>query len=75
MNETRTLPPVSLHGVVRLRYPTAKSMLDEIVKKLVSIDKNASEYCAEAVMDARHDLGVLADAKLYEPNTELQETK
>lgn len=67
--EPRDLPPVSLHGVVRLRYPTAQMKLAEIIDRLVEIDTNASEYCAEAVMDARHDLDVLAAGRLYVPNT------
>ena len=70
--EPRDLPPVSLHGVVRLRYPTAQMKLAEIIDRLVEIDTNASEYCAEAVMDARHDLDVLAAGRLYVPNPRRQ---
>lgn len=49
----------------KLRHISASLKLSEIIEKLEHIDSNAAEYCAESVLDARHDLEVLATAGLY----------
>jgi len=51
----------------QLRHPRSRWMLDDLIALLEKRISNAHDYLPDSVCDARHDLEVLAEARLYSP--------
>jgi hypothetical protein len=51
----------------KLRHPIARAMLDDLIALLEKRIANAHDYLPDSVCDAKHDLNVLAEARLYNP--------
>jgi hypothetical protein len=59
------VPMPENRGIRRLHHPLARSMMNDIVELLEKRIANKGQYLSETAEDARHDLEILAEGRLY----------
>lgn len=61
------VPMSENRGIRHLHHASASYLLAKIIEQLEERITNKGQYLSETVEDARHDLNVLAEARLYKP--------